>query len=154
LTWINAPAEHSTARTAGNGVRLAKTMVLSSAVRTFTDPDDYAGAIRAARVEITVTERGDYTAHQTRIDLHRLWMQRLSDSLPRIIHGDLVPGRAVITFLAPPGPDAIVNGVPMPLGVIVRHREAHDLHQRSVGATTLAAISLPAGFCWVVNRRL
>jgi hypothetical protein len=32
--------------------------------------------------ELTVTGRGNFIAHQTRIDLHCLWMQRLDDSLP------------------------------------------------------------------------
>jgi hypothetical protein len=58
----------------------------SSAVRTFADPDDYAAAIRQGTYELTVTERGDFTAKLTRIDLHRLWMQRFSDNLPRISH--------------------------------------------------------------------
>jgi hypothetical protein len=54
----------------------------SSAVHTFTDPDDYAASIRATKTEMTITGRGQFTAKLTRIDLHRLWMQRLSDNLP------------------------------------------------------------------------
>ena len=50
----------------------------SSAVRTFSDPDDYAASIRASKAEVTVTGRGQFTAKLTRIDLHRLWMQRFS----------------------------------------------------------------------------
>ena len=37
----------------------------SSAVRRFTDSDDYAAAIRATRAEITVTGRGHFTAKLT-----------------------------------------------------------------------------------------
>ena len=43
----------------------------SSAVRTFTDPEDYAAAIRQGTYELTVTQCGDFTARLTRIDLHR-----------------------------------------------------------------------------------
>jgi hypothetical protein len=61
----------------------------SSAVRTFADSDDYATAMRATRAEMTVTRRGHFTAKITRVDLHRLWMQRFSDKLPRIAHSAL-----------------------------------------------------------------
>ena len=56
----------------------------SSAVRTFSDPDDYATSIRATKAEVTVSGRGKFTAKLIRIDLHRLWMQRFSDNLPRV----------------------------------------------------------------------
>jgi hypothetical protein len=58
----------------------------SSAVHTFTDPDDYAAAIRQGTVKLTVTGRGRLTAKLVRIDLGRLWMQRCSENLPRISH--------------------------------------------------------------------
>src|SRR5205085_820151 len=48
----------------------------SSAVLRFTDPDAYYAAIRTAEVKGVVTTRGDYRAELTRIELHRLWMQR------------------------------------------------------------------------------
>jgi hypothetical protein len=83
----------------------------SSAVRTFTDSDDYASAIRATRAEITVTARGHFAAKLTRIDLHRLWMQRFSDNLPRIGHSASPTGRAIISFRTQPGPSLIWGGV-------------------------------------------
>ena len=58
----------------------------SSAVHTFTDPAEYAAAIRQGTYELTVTEPGDFIAKLTRIDLHCLSMQRFSDNLPLISH--------------------------------------------------------------------
>jgi hypothetical protein len=54
----------------------------SSGVLTFTDPDDYTSAIRATNAEATVMGRGHFTARLTRIDLHRLWMQRFFPEPP------------------------------------------------------------------------
>jgi hypothetical protein len=56
------------------------TRMPSSAVQTFTDPDDYATSIRATRAELTVMGRGHFTAKLIRIDLHQLWMQRFFDN--------------------------------------------------------------------------
>ena len=83
----------------------------SSAVRTFSDPDAYAAAIRQSTVQLTVTGRSHFAAQIVRIDLHRLWMQRLSDSLPRITHTDSLGGRAVISFRTQPGPDLSWGGL-------------------------------------------
>ncbi|MGC2203166.1 MAG: hypothetical protein WA633_23880 [Stellaceae bacterium] len=76
----------------------------SSSVRTFTDPDDYAAAIGATRAEATVMGRAHFTAKLARIDLHRLWMQRFSDNLPRVMHSAQRTGRAIISFRTEPGP--------------------------------------------------
>ena len=72
--------------------------MLSSSVRSFTDPDDYAATIRQGTVEVTVAGRGQFTAQLIRIDLHRLWMQRFSEHLARIKHMNGLGGRAVIAF--------------------------------------------------------
>jgi AraC-like DNA-binding protein len=115
----------------------------SSAVRYFTDPDDYAAAIQAATVEVTITKCGDFAAKQIRIDLDRLWMQRVSESLPRVVHAAIMPGRAGITFLAKPGPSLRVSGVEMQGDQIIRYSEGEDTHQLSSGAACLGAMSLP-----------
>jgi hypothetical protein len=115
----------------------------SSAVRTFTDADDYASAIRATRAEITLTARGDFAAKLTRIDLHRLWMQRFSDNLPRIGHSASPTGRAIISFRTQPGPSLIWGGVEFHPGNIIRHNEGGDAFQHSSGSACWGAMSLP-----------
>ena len=91
----------------------------SSAVRTFSDPDEYAAAIRAANTEFTVTGRGRFTAKLIRIDLHQLWLQRASDNLPRISLPTNIPGRAVVSFRTQPGPSLHTDGLEMRPGAIV-----------------------------------
>jgi AraC-like DNA-binding protein len=117
--------------------------MLSSAVRAFTDPDDYAAAIRQGTYELTVTERGDFTAKLTRIDLHRLWMQRFSDNLPRISHIAGWGGRAVIAFRTQPGPSLLSGGVEMGPTNIVRYREGQSYYRRSSGFACYGSMSLP-----------
>jgi AraC-like DNA-binding protein len=114
----------------------------SSAVRNFTDPDDYAATIRQARVELTVTGRGHFAAQLIRIDLHRLWMQRFSESLPRIVHGTGLGGRAVITFRTNSGSSVSCNGVNLLPTNVIRCMESGGSHQYSSGATALGSMSL------------
>jgi AraC-like DNA-binding protein len=115
----------------------------SSAVRTFSDPDDYAASIRATRAEITVTGRGHFNAKLSRIDLHRLWMQRFSDNLPRIAHSAAISGRATISFRTQPGPSLLWGGVEMQPTNIVRHGEGDSTFQRSSASASWGAMSLP-----------
>ena len=39
-----------------------------------------------ANIELTELGGGDFAGKITRVDFHRLWMQRLSENLPRILH--------------------------------------------------------------------
>ncbi len=95
----------------------------SSAVQTFSDPGDYAAAIRQGTHELTVTERGHFTAKLTRIDLHRLWMQRFSEKLARVSHISGWGGRAIIAFRTQPGPSLLRSGVEMQPTNVMRHSE-------------------------------
>jgi AraC-like DNA-binding protein len=115
----------------------------ASAVRTFTDPDDYTASIRGANTEVTVTGRGEFTAKLIRIDLHRLWMHRFSDNLPRIAHTSHMKGRAFTLFRTQPGPSLLAGGLDMQPTNIVRHSDADAYHQRSSGSASFAAMSLP-----------
>jgi hypothetical protein len=96
----------------------------SSTVRTFTDPDDYAASVRGTKAQLTITGRGRFEATITRVDLHRLWMQRFSDNLPRIGHYALASGRTMITFRTQPGPRQLAAGSEMYLDKVTRHSEA------------------------------
>ena len=117
----------------------------SSAVRTFSDADDYGAWIRGANAELTVTEPGRFAGKITRIDFRRLWMQRLFDNLPRVAHAAHMPRRAYITFRTEPGPSLLVDGVELLPNTIVRHSDGQHYHQRSSGCASFGAMSLPIG---------
>jgi AraC-like DNA-binding protein len=114
-----------------------------SEVRRFTDPDDYAAAIRQGAAQVTVTARGRFAAQLIRIDLHRLWMQRLSENVARIKHTDGRGGRAVIAFPTHPDTSQSWNGIELHPSSIIRHREGGGYYQRSTVAASYAAMSLP-----------
>jgi AraC-like DNA-binding protein len=115
----------------------------SSAVHTFTDPDSYAEAVRGMTVDLMVTERGLFAGRIIRIDLRRLWMQRLSDNLQRVAHAVSAPERVIMTFRTRPGPGQLADGVEMHPNAILRHSRGHDYRQRSAGYAGLAGMSLP-----------
>src|SRR5215469_1547412 len=115
----------------------------SSEVRTFTDPDDYAASFREAQVTLTVTERGQFAAKLTRIDLPRVRIQRFSDNLPRIAHSALVSGCAMFSWLTRPGPPQLSSGVEMQSAGIMRHSEGNSNYLRSSGLACYGSMSLP-----------
>jgi AraC-like DNA-binding protein len=115
----------------------------SSAVRTFTDPDEYAAAFRATRAEWTITGRGQFTAKLVRIDLHRLWMQRSSDNLPRVAHSATTTGRAIISFRTQPGPSQLSGGTEMHPTNIARLPEGVSSFLHSSGSASWGSMSLP-----------
>ena len=115
----------------------------SSAVRAFSDPDEYAAAILAINPELTVTGRGQFTAELIQIDLHQLWIQWAFDNLPRIAHSTNRPGRAVVSFRTQPGPRLLTAGLEMQPTNVVRHSEGQSYYRRSSGLAAYASISLP-----------
>ena len=97
--------------------------MLISAVRTFSDPDEYVAAIRGVDVEFTVTGRGTFTASLTRIDLHRLWMQRFSDNLPRVAHSANLAARSTFSFRIEPGPRLLAGSLEVRPGSLLKHSD-------------------------------
>ena len=117
--------------------------MLSSLVHTFSDPDQYTAAMQATSAEVTITGRGHFNAKLIRIQLRDLWMQRYSETLPRIAHAANVPGRAIIMFRTEPGPGLLWDGMEIQPGSIVRFSEAQSGLQRAVGAARFGSMSLP-----------
>jgi hypothetical protein len=127
----------------------------SSAVRTFTDPDDYAASMRRGTVELTVTGCGEFSAKLTRVDLHHLWMQRFSENLPRIADAiNIARGRTYITFRTRPGPSLLQSGVELGPLSVMRHSPDHDYYQRSTGSADFATMSLPVDDCASIAEAL
>jgi hypothetical protein len=98
----------------------------SSAVRTFSDSDDYAASVRGAQVELSVIERGQFVGKITQIDLHRLRIARFSDNLARIVHADFVAGRAAFTIRTHPGPRLLIGAAEINPTNVIRHSEARN----------------------------
>jgi AraC-like DNA-binding protein len=115
----------------------------SSTVRTFADPDHYVTAIRQGTSEITLTARGHFAANLTRIDLHSLWLQRFSETIPRIKHTTGWGGRAVIAFPTRPDLRQSWNGFDLQPTNIIRFKTGSSYYQHSAGGSSYGSMSLP-----------
>jgi AraC-like DNA-binding protein len=117
--------------------------VPDSAVRNFADPDEYAVAIRATRVELSRMSRGNFAAGLVKLNLGRLWMQRCSETLPRLAHLDNVRGRAIFCFAKQSTKGFLINGREVPPTALLRFSEGFSCFQRSTGPAELGTMSLP-----------
>ena len=114
----------------------------SSAVRTFTDPDEYTASLCGQTSELTISGRGHFGAKAISVNLHRLSMRRLSDNLPRIAHSTDDPGIATISFRTEPGPSLRRSGAEMLLSNLTRRGQAETYIQRSEGHASFGSMSL------------
>jgi AraC-like DNA-binding protein len=115
----------------------------SSAVKAFTDPDEYAAAIRQGVSEMTATGRGVFRSEIVRIDFHHLWIQRFTENMSRIRHTTGLGGRAVVAFPAQFGPAQTWQGLELTPANLIRHREGATYYHRSAAASATATMSLP-----------
>jgi AraC-like DNA-binding protein len=115
----------------------------SSAVRTFSDPDDYTATIRATKTELTVTGCGQFTAKLTRIDLPRLWLQRYWENLPYTARSANMNRGAIVSFRTHPGPSLLRSGVEMQTTNIARHGDGQSYYRRSSEFASYGSMSLP-----------
>jgi AraC-like DNA-binding protein len=114
----------------------------SSAVRTFIDPDAYFGGIRNLQVDGVITRRGKFHAEATRIDLHRLWMHRFDEKLPRIMRVTPSGVRSLILFPTDPDRAMLANGIEASQKQIVMFGLGWPYYLRSSEETGWATISL------------
>lgn len=71
---------------------------LQSSVKTFTDPDEYIAHTRSVGSRIILTGYGPLRAELTRIQLHRLWLQRGVFPLEAIYCAASPPDRISLIF--------------------------------------------------------
>ena len=105
----------------------------SSAIHSFSDPDEYAELIRATQYELTVTGSGRFAADLVRIDLHDLWMQRFSSNLPWVSHAANVTGRAIFVFRTEAGSALLRGSTEMRRTNIERLADGQVSYQRAEG---------------------
>lgn len=126
----------------------------SSTVRTFTDPDDYASSIRATSAALTLTSRGRFEAKLVRIDLHRVWMQRFSEALPRIAYFSILPARVSVAFSGEPGPSVISGGIEQDRDSVVLRKGGQEYFHRTSATSCSGAMSLPMSDFAVIGTAL
>jgi len=132
----------------------------SSAVRIFTDADEYFAGIRNLQIEGLVLQRGEFRAESTHIDLHRLFMYRSDENLPRIIKVTPSATRAGIVFATDPSqPAMLINGIEIADGQISRNGVDWEWYLRSSapcgwGSMSLAPEDLTGAGEAIIGREL
>lgn len=115
----------------------------SSAVRSFADPDAYFAGIRNLRIEGVLTRPGPFHAEATRIDLHRLWMHRFEETLPRIMRITPSGKRSLILFATDPAQRTMqVSGLETSKDQIVHFGLDQPYYLRSSAACGWGTMSL------------
>src|SRR4051794_4016569 len=86
--------------------------MLCSSISDCADVDEFRSNIRQPNSEIVITGIGSFSARVIKIDLHRLWMQQLAETLPRSWYVQMKhPRRLAIGFPAVAGPPMKRQGV-------------------------------------------
>lgn len=113
-------------------------------VRTFTDPDELTSEIRHSDIERTITQRGAFNARFHRIHLHRLWLQHISETLPRVAHTYTKPGRIGLSIRTSPGPAIVRRGAELSsTDVVIVARPDQSFHHVLTGPTSYGGMHLP-----------
>ena len=107
----------------------------------FSDPNGYTAAFGDARVNLTITGAGDFTAQLTRLKLQHLELYRCHESLPRIAYISLPSGRMTLSFtLGSASP--VSGGFALRNDDIVFHNRGERLHQRTTGVCQWGLMSI------------
>jgi hypothetical protein len=108
-----------------------------SIVLSHTDPDDLPSAVRATDARIDITGAGAFTSELTRVELHRLWLQRCRTSLPLVAHSENTTTRASVFLLAHADHAPItVGGMRVRPGEIVVESPGFACHLRAAEELT------------------
>jgi AraC-like DNA-binding protein len=109
-----------------------------------SDPYEHQRSLRADAVELVVTGPGDFRGEVTRIDVHRLWLQRSRESLPRVVHSAVSQNRNGIFFLADAEQAPTRHtGKEFPPGCMMVYSAGAEHHHRASSPCHWAAMSLP-----------
>ena len=115
----------------------------SSTVRAFTDPVEYFTGIRNLQIVGLVQQRGAFRAESTCIDLHRLFMYRAHENLPRIMKVTPSGKRVGIVFAtAPCQPTMHLNGIEISQNQIARTGLDWEWYFQSFAPCEWASVSL------------
>jgi len=115
---------------------------MRSAFKSFTDPGEFAAMLRPAKVEVIPLACGRFVAKFAHIQLPRIRLRHMSESLPRLAHVQHPPDRAYFGFLATEtSAPVMVDGMNVTADRVLRFGPLLHSNQHSIGATQWANIS-------------
>jgi AraC-like DNA-binding protein len=104
------------------------------------DPDEFVTLIRKADRKLLVTERGQFVARGTLIDIGRVQAQRRHERLSRILQIEV--SRPGVIFHTEPGPEMFLNGARIRHGEIALFSSGEAYLFRLSGSTSWGAMTL------------
>jgi AraC-like DNA-binding protein len=110
---------------------------------TFANPDEFGAAIAGARVNIVVTEGGDFNARLTWLNLDHVLLLRSRENLPRVGFFSFSPKRAFVSFPTNTGSPLKYGGSVLEFGDLAFHSCGERTHQVTNGKSQWGLISLP-----------
>lgn len=115
-------------------------------ILTFDDPHPYERAIRSAAVDIFVKGKGEFHAELVEVDLHRLWLHRRSERLPRLVRASVRGDRAAFGFPNAANQATIRHsGMEVTSAEIIVHGSNAEFYRQSSGPSSFSSLSFPAG---------
>lgn len=104
----------------------------SSRIIDTADPDQFVACGRPI-ADLTVTERGRFRARVVRIDVGRVWGQRVRERLACLKQIEL--RRGAILFMIEPGPSMFLGGAEIGMDRVAVITAGHSYNWRLSGAT-------------------
>jgi AraC-like DNA-binding protein len=109
---------------------------------TFTDPDDYRANVPGAAIDLVLTGSDRFRARVTWVNLRRLNLVRLEESVARVASVYLAGAPLFVSFPLSHDPEPVWNGEAMRRGEISFHRCGDRFHQRTTGRCCWGMVSL------------
>jgi AraC-like DNA-binding protein len=114
-----------------------------SEIQSFSEPSEFAAAIRGASVDVTVVTPGQFNAEITSVELGTLSIQRLSENLPLVWHAKHIGGQVSFAFHTEPEQSLIRDGIKLASDSLVRLGRPQSHFQRFAASVHWGSISLP-----------
>jgi AraC-like DNA-binding protein len=117
--------------------------MMTAIFRSFCEPDQFAAAIRPAQAQVTATQRGQYGARLSLVDLNQVALRTFEADLSQLSHNALAPEKTVLSFLLEPAGGAYIGGGEFQSGLLIRHAVGRNYYLRTTGPMVLGHLLLP-----------
>ena len=114
--------------------------MVPSFVSRFSEPDQLGAAFKAARVQSTVTQPGQYHGHLIAADIGQLSLAQGEDNLGTIHHIELVPDRIMFCFLPGIHHGVFIDGKEVQRHQLTQHSLGQSYYHTTLGPAPWAAL--------------